>query len=196
MENFNHELKIIFGDKSTDTSILIDDQKVELVHDIRILTDLEKNVQEIEIVFADVFNENQEDDYWKKACNYVQNRIDILKMIPNIKISFIPIYKMDNNNPGTIPEVPETSSAASEVPVASEVLVASEVMQEAPQQAPQEALQVQEEDESEKVKKVKKPSKRSTKSTKKKTKKSPKKAVKKVKKTPKKRTSKKAAKKL
>jgi hypothetical protein len=99
-----HDFRINLGQTPRDAKIFIDEKPVNFVHCVNLMASVDGYVQIVEVVFADLFKEDLSNPRMKELADDLQHKLDILKDIPGLKISFVPIAKDENNVPLMVPE--------------------------------------------------------------------------------------------
>lgn len=81
-----HELKIVLGATVADTHIFVDDKQVGFIQDINVHVSTEQTLPIVDIVFPDLREYNR-----TATTTLLQEQIELLKGIPNVRISFRPL---------------------------------------------------------------------------------------------------------
>ena len=79
-----HEFKIILGATIMDTKVLIDNEPVGWIQEIKIHASVDQVSPEIEVVFPDV-------SQWPEGHSKQQKSLEVFKDFPNVKISYRPL---------------------------------------------------------------------------------------------------------
>lgn len=83
-----HELKIIMGSTPMQTIVMIDNQPIGLIQDIKFHVGVDSAESEIEIVFPDFFSGDLDPLYVATSpfIKELQHTLEILKEMPHVKV--------------------------------------------------------------------------------------------------------------
>jgi len=78
-----HELKVILGDSAANTIVLVDNQQIGLIHEIRFKASVETHTPEIEIIFPNLrpFATTN-----KELVEHFERQLLLLKELPHVKV--------------------------------------------------------------------------------------------------------------
>lgn len=81
------ELKIVLGMTVGETRVFVDDKQVGLIQDIKIHANVTQTLPIVDIVFPDLR------EYDTPAATMLKEQIELLKGMPNVRISFQPLWQ-------------------------------------------------------------------------------------------------------
>ena len=79
-----HELKIIVGETNANTIVLLNNQQLGLIQDIKVNVSVDSPSPEVEITFPNIFSFA---DTNKELVELLKNQLDLLKSVPNVKVN-------------------------------------------------------------------------------------------------------------
>lgn len=84
----NHELKIIIGSTTADTTVFLDEKPLGYIQDIKIHATVDNLIPTVEIVFPD-FRPFRNSN--KETVELFEEQLKLLSQIPNIKVTLAPL---------------------------------------------------------------------------------------------------------
>lgn len=79
-----HELKVILGESAANTFVLVDNQPIGLIQDIKIHVGVNSTQPEVEIVFPNLLPFAQTN---KSMVDILEHQLKLLKELPQVKVT-------------------------------------------------------------------------------------------------------------